>query len=570
MNNADVVNLFRNIASILEIKGENVFRIRAYERAAQNIEALPDSLNKYIEEGKLTDISGIGKDLADRISEFAKTGKIKAYEELKKSVPEGLLELLNIPSVGPKTARLLYEKLRIKEINGLREAIKKGALKGIPGIKDKTIENILRGIEIVKKGRERMTLAQAQFLADEVIGSLKKLPEIKKISAAGSLRRQKETVGDIDILVSSDKPEKVIGALTGLSLVKDITAHGRTKASIRTKEDLQIDCRVVEERSFGAALMYFSGSKNFNIKLRQLAIKKGLKLNEYGAFRGEKLAAGRSEDEIFKLLGMRYVEPELREDTGEIELALAGRLPDLVGEKDIKGDLHVHSLWSDGSNTVAQMAEAAGKIGYSYIASTDHSKSLKVARGLSIADLRKKRREIDKLNSKLRGFRVLFGTEVDIDSQGGIDYPDSVLKDFDVVVAAIHTGFKQAKPQLTKRIVNACKNKFVHIISHPTGRLWGTRDAYPLDLNEVFNAASGTNTHLEINAFPNRLDLNDMHCRMAKEMNVKLAINTDSHSTEQLLSIKFGLAVARRAWLTKEDVINTLPVEKLLAALKKS
>lgn len=569
MINTEVVNIFRNIANILEIKGGNVFRIRAYERAAQNIEALTEPIENYIDEDRLTDIPGIGKDLADRIREFAKTGKIKAYEDLKKTIPEGLLDLLNIPSVGPKTAKLLYEKLKINNVKGLEDAIKKNRLKGIFGIKEKTIENILRGIEILKNGKERMTLAQAYFVADEVINSLKKLPEIKMVSTAGSLRRQKETVRDIDILAISDKPKKIISAFTGFSLVKDVLAKGETKASIRTKDEVQIDCRVVEGKSFGAALLYFTGSKNFNIKIRQMAIKKGLKVNEYGVFRRNKFIAGESEEEIFKLLGMSYVEPELRENTGEIELALRGKLPKLIERKDLKGDLHVHSLWSDGGNTIREMADAAEKLGYSYIAVTDHSKSLKIARGMAIADLRKKKNEVDKINKSIKNFRILFGTEVDIDSQGKIDYPDAVLKEFDAVAAAIHTGFKQSKAQLTRRIVEACKNKYVHIISHPTGRLWGARDAYAIDLDEVFKVAKDTNTYLEINAFPNRLDLNDIHCRRAKEMGVKLAINTDSHTTEQLLSMKFGIAVARRAWLTKEDVINTLPLEKLLRLLKK-
>lgn len=569
MNNSNIAAIFRDIANILEIKGENIFRIRAYERAAQNIEALAEDLENYIKEDRLADIPGIGKDLADKIKEFYKTGKIKVYEGLKRTIPQGVLELLNIPSVGPKTAKLLYDKLKIKNLADLQQAIKRNKLKGIFGIKEKTIENILSGIEIVKKGRERMTLAQATFLADEIEKALKGLPEVKKISTAGSLRRQKETVRDIDILVISDKPKKIMDTFTHLSLVKDILAEGRTKASVRTKDNVQIDCRVVEQKSFGAALLYFTGSKNFNIKLRQMAIKRGLKINEYGIFRKEKFVGGRTEEEIFKFLGMSYVEPQMREDSGEIELAQKYKLPKLIEQKDIKGDLHVHSLWSDGGNTISEMAVAAKKLGYSYIAVTDHSQSLKVARGLSISDLKKKKKEIDRINKALKNFKILFGTEVDIDSQGSIDYPDNVLRKFDIVVAAIHTGFKQSRQQISKRLVSACKNKYVHIIAHPTGRLWGTREAYSIDMDDFFRAAKDTNTHLEINAFPNRLDLNDHHCRRAKEMGIKLAIGTDSHTSEQLLSMKFGIAVARRGWLTKEDVINTLPAEKLLNKIKK-
>ncbi len=569
MKNLEVAQIFRDIAKILEIKGENVFRIRAYERAAQNIEGLSRDIEDFAREDSLTEIPGIGKDISGKIKEFIKIGTIKMLEDLKKSIPEGLLDLLNIPSVGPKTAKLLHEKLKIKNVSDLENAIKKNKLKGIFGIKEKTVENILKGIEVLKRGKERMTLAQATLAAEEFVKPLERLPEVKKISTAGSLRRQKETVRDIDILVISDKPRKIMDAFTKIPSVKDVLAEGKTKSSVRTKDDVQVDCRVVEEKSFGAALLYFTGSKNFNIKLRQLAIKKGLKINEYGVFKKERFVAGRTEEEIFKLLGMSFIEPELREDTGEIALAQKFKLPKLIGLKDLKGDLHVHSKYSDGGNSIEEMVNACRKRGYSYVAITDHSQSLKVARGLSVAELKKKKQEIDKINKSLKNFRILFGTEVDIDSDGKIDYKDEILKEFDVVVAAIHTGFKQSKEQLTRRIIKACSNKYVHIIAHPTGRLWRTREAYDIDLDRILKVARQTNTHLEINAFPQRLDLNDLHCRRAKEMGVKLAISTDSHTINQLEAIRFGISVARRGWLTKDDVINTLPVEKLLKALKK-
>jgi len=569
MKNLEVSQIFRDIANILEIKGENPFRIRAYERAAQNIEGLTENIEDFIKEERLTQISGIGKYLADRIKEFVKTGKIKIYEDLKRSIPAGLLDLLNIPSVGPKTAKLLYEKLKIKGVADLEKAIKNNKLQGIFGIKEKTIENILKGIGVLKRGKERMTLAQAIQVADEFLNALKKLPDTKTVSVAGSLRRQKETVRDIDILVISQKPHKIIHSFTSLPYVAGILAKGETKASVRTSDDVQVDCRVEAEKSFGAALLYFTGSKNFNIKLRQLAIKKGLKINEYGVFKNNRFMVGKTEEEIFKILDMAYVEPELREDSGEIELARRFNLPALIELKDLKGDLHVHSNWSDGRNSIEEMASACQKIGYSYVAITDHSPSLKVAGGLSIAELKKKKQEIDKVNKKLKGFRVLYGTEVDIDSGGNIDYRDAILQEFDVVVAAIHTGFKQSRVQLTRRLLRACANKYVHIIAHPTGRLWGVRDAYDIDFQQVLKAARETNTSLEINAFPQRLDLNDLNCRRAKEAGVKLVINTDSHTAEQLPAIKFGIAVARRGWLTKNNVINTLSVEELVKILKK-
>jgi len=569
MKNLEISTIFRDIAKILEIKGDNIFRIRAYERAAQNIEGLTEDIENFIQADRLTEIPGIGKDLAGKIKEIIKTNKLKFFDDLKKAIPEGLLDILKIPSVGPKTAKLLYEKLKIKNILDLEKAIKENKLEGIFGIKEKTIENISKGIELIKRGKERMSLAVSMQVADEFVNALKKLPEVEKISTAGSLRRQKETVRDIDILAISDKPQKIMKAFITLSPVKEVLALGQTKSSVRTNRGVQVDCRVVEEKSFGAALLYFTGSKNFNIKLRKLAIKKGLKINEYGVFRGNKFVAGKTEEEIFKLLGMSFIEPELREDGGEVELAREFKLPRLIELKDLKGDFHVHSQWSDGGNTIEEIVHACQKRDYSYVAITDHSQSLKIAGGLSITDLKKKRQEIDKINKRLKGFRILYGAEVDIDSDGNLDYKDEVLKEFDIVVAAIHTGFKQSKGQLTKRIVKACKNKYAHIIAHPTGRLLGVRDVYDIDLEEILEVARETNTQLEINAFPQRLDLNDLNCHRAKEARVKLALGTDAHTTEQLETMKLGISVARRGWLSCEDVINTLDVDEFLKTIKK-
>ena len=569
MDIAALSAIFRNIASILEIKGQNVFRIRAYEKAAESIEGLPNTLETLIKEDRLTEIPGIGKDLSDKIKEFYATGKIQTYEELKKTTPQGLLEILNIPSVGPKTARLLYEKLKINNIAELEKAISKNKITGIPGIKEKTLQNISKGIDIVKRGRLRMTIEQATLLSTVFLSSLKKIPETEDITAAGSLRRKAESIGDIDILISSKKPGKILDAFAKLPEVKSILGKGSTKSSILTKNDIQIDCRVVEEKSFGAALIYFTGSKDFNIKIRKLAIKKGLKINEYGLFKKDKFLFGSTEKEVFKALGMDFIEPELRENRGEIELALKGKLPKLIEVKDIKGDLHTHSQWSDGMNSIIQMTEAAKSLGYSYIALTDHSQSLKVADGLTVERLMQKKQEIERINSHLSGFRVLLGTEVEIDSEGNTDYKDEVLKEIDVVVAAIHSGFKQTKDKLTKRIIKACMNKHVHIIAHPTGKLWGVRDPYELDFEKIFKAAKETNTALEINSYPERLDLDDINAHAAKNSGVKLAINTDSHKTEHLKGIQFGIAVARRGWLTKADVINTLTVDNLLKTIKK-
>jgi DNA polymerase (family 10) len=570
MKNLEIAKIFRGIAQILEIKGDNPFRIRAYEKAAQNIEGLTEDIELLIKEERLEGIPGIGKDLAEKIKEIVKTGRLKQYEELKKSIPEGITELLNIPGVGPRTAKLLYEELKIKNVSELEKKAKEGRLLGLPGIKEKTVENILKGIELLKRGRERIPLAQAIALADVFLDALKKIPEVNLISPAGSLRRKKETIRDIDILVTSERPDKIMDVFTRLPIVKEILAKGETKSSVLTKDDIQVDVRVVEPNSFGAALLYFTGSKNFNIKLRQLALKRNLKINEYGVFdKREKWLVGKTEEEIFEFLKLSYIVPELREDTGEIEAALENRLPKILELSEIKGDIHVHSKWSDGGHTISEIVEAAKRKGYSYVAITDHSQSLKVAGGVSVKDMYRKKDEIQRLNKKLKNFRVLFGTEVDIDSEGNLDYKDDLLKECEVVIAAIHTGFKQSKEQLTRRIIKACQNKYVHIIAHPTGRLWGTRDAYEIDFEEILKVCKDNNKILEINAFPQRLDLNDINSRRAKEFGVLLAIGTDAHTISQLDTMDLGVSVARRGWLTKEDIINTLTVEELLKTLKR-
>jgi DNA polymerase (family 10) len=569
-----IAEIFRDTAKLLEIKGENVFRIRAYERAAQNIESLSEDIQDLLNEGRLTSIPGIGPDLERKIKEIVKTGKLKFFADLKKTVPEGLLELLKIPSVGPKTAKLFYEKLKVKSVPELQKAATEGRLLGLEGIKEKTVENILKGIALLKRGRERMDLASAISTANELIKSLKsKLQGLKQISSCGSLRRMKETVRDIDILAVSDSAKEVMDAFTRLPQVKDITAQGSTKSSIITREGAQVDLRVVKAKSYGAALLYFTGSKNFNIKIRQLAIRKGLKVNEYGVFslKGgrEVYRCGKTEEEVFKSLGLARIEPELREDSGEIELAAKNKLPDLITLGDIRGDLHSHSRYSDGNNSILEMAQGAQRLGYEYLNISDHSQGLRVARGLSLEDLKKKRSEVDKLNLSLKNFKILFGSEVDIDSLGKLDYPDQVLAEFDVVVAAIHSGFKQSKGGLTKRLVYACKNKNVDILAHPTGRLWGTRDSYEIDFDQVFKAASDYGIALEINAYPLRLDLSGVNCRRAKERGIRMAISTDAHTTGQLQYVHLGVATARRGWLTKDDVLNTLSYEELMKIFKK-
>ena len=569
MKNKDIAKIFRQIAQILEIKGENHFRIRAYERGAQNIESLSEDIEVFIKEDRVTTIPGIGKDLEQKIKEMVSEGRLQYLEDLKKDIPKGLLDILAIPGVGPKTAKLLYEKLDIRDVVMLERMAHAGRIRELPGMKQKTEENILRGIEILKRGHDRMDLKTAQDVALSFTSGLKKLKEVKRIDPAGSLRRRKDTVKDIDLLISSNKPEKVMHAFTTLPQVKEIIAKGPTKSSILSIDNIQVDVRVIKDDSYGAALLYFTGSKEHNIRLRQLAITKDLKLSEYGIFRNNKRIAGKTEMEMYKKLGLSYIEPELREDRGEIEGALEDKLPDLIELKDIKGDLHAHSTWSDGGSSMEEVVKKAKDIGYEYIAITDHSQGLKIAGGLDRQDLKNKKKEMDMLSKKYKGINILFGAEVDIDSEGRLDYPDDILKDMDIVIGAVHSGFKQPKERLTKRIIAACKNRYVNIIAHPTGRLWGAREAYEVDFEEVFKAAADTGTAIEINSYPQRLDLNDIHSRMAKKAGVKLAINTDAHIAEQLDTMRFGVSVGRRAWLEKKHVINTLSFEKLSAFLKK-
>jgi len=569
MKNKDIAKIFRQIVQILEIKGENHFRIRAYERGAQNIESLSEDIEVFIKEDRVTTIPGIGKDLEQKIKEIVSEGRLQYLEDLKKDIPKGLLDILAIPGVGPKTAKLLYEKLEIRDVVMLERMAHAGRIRELPGMKQKTEENILRGIEILKRGHDRMDLKTAQDVALSFTSGLKKLKEVKRIDPAGSLRRRKDTVRDIDLLISSNKPEKVMHAFTTLPQVKEIIVKGPTKSSILSIDNIQVDVRVIKDDSYGAALLYFTGSKEHNIRLRQRAITKDLKLSEYGIFRNNKRIAGKTEMEMYKKLGLSYIEPELREDRGEIEGALEDKLPDLIELKDIKGDLHAHSTWSDGGSSMEEVVKKAKDIGYEYIAITDHSQGLKIAGGLDRQDLKNKKKEMDMLSKKYKGINILFGAEVDIDSEGRLDYPDDILKEMDIVIGAVHSGFKQPKERLTKRIIAACKNKYVHIIAHPTGRLWGAREAYEVDFEEVFKAAADTGTAIEINSYPQRLDLNDIHSRMAKKAGVKLAINTDAHIAEQLDTMRFGVSVGRRAWLEKKHVINALSFEKLSVFLKK-
>jgi len=562
--------MFEQIARILKIKGENPFKIRAYEKIALVLENLPIDIETIYRQRGLNNIPGVGEGIAKKIEEFLTTGKLEYYEKLKENIPSGVIELLDISEVGPKTAKLLYEELGVDNIEKLEKAVRQHRIKDLPGMGEKSEDNILRGIELYKRRKERVLLGTALPLAEEIVENLSHLKETNKISFAGSLRRKKETIGDIDILVTSQKPEKIMKTFTSLPQVREILAEGPTKSSVITKDDIHVDVRVVEPISFGAALQYFTGSKAHNIKLRELAVKRGLKINEYGVFdqKTEHRITGEEEEEVYRILDLPFIPPELREDRGEIEAAQGNKLPEVIEYSQIKGDLHLHTKWSDGAHTIRQMAEAAKKRGYKYIAITDHSQSLKFAGGLTEERLREQIEEIQKLNQELDDFTVFTGIEVDIKSDGSLDFSDEILSKLDVVIAAIHSGFKQESKIITERIIKAMQNKFVHIIAHPTGRLIGFRESYQVDINEMIKVAAETGTILEINAHPERLDLNDVYCRMAKEKGVQLAIETDAHSIDGLEFMNLGVDVARRGWLEEKDVVNTLPLDKLLKRLK--
>jgi DNA polymerase (family 10) len=568
MKNQEVADIFRRMADMLEIKGENPFRIRAYQRAAQNIENLAEDIALISERKGLDKLPGIGKDLAQKITEILETGTLKKYEEIKKEIPEGLMEIITIPGLGPRTAKTLYDTLKVSSVDELEQLAREHKLQGLPGIKAKTEENILKGIALYRQKLTRIPLNTMLTLSREIMGELKKLKEVGRMNVAGSVRRKKETIKDLDILIISPKPEKVMNFFTQLPLVGEVLAKGRTKSSIRTKDGVQVDLRVVEPDCFGAALCYFTGSKAHNIRIRELAVKNGLKVNEYGIFRGNSKIGGKEEEEVFKAVGLPFIPPELREDRGEVEAALEGTLPKLVELKDIRGDLHVHSKYSDGAATLEQIAHKAEIMGLEWVAICDHSMSLKVAGGVSVARMEEKIKEVKAINRKNKKVKLLCGTEVDINNDGSLDYPDELLKKLDIVIAAIHTGFKQDEKTITNRIIRAMNHPLVHIIAHPTGRLIGERDAYSLNMDMIVEEAAKTNTALEINAYPQRLDLNDIYCRAAKEKGVKLGIGTDAHIMDQMEYLELGLAVARRGWLEKNDILNCLSYKELLEKIK--
>ncbi len=589
MKNHEVAELLKNTAQLLEIKGELVFKIRAYEKAALAIEILGQDIEEAWKQGKLMEIPGVGEALTKKIGEFLETGKLEYYEKLKKEVPVNIEELGRVPGLGPKTIMKLYNQLGVKNLKGLEKAARQEKIENIEGLGKTVQENILKSVEFAKTSGKRFLLGTALNIAEELKGRFKKLNFVNKVEVAGSLRRRKETIGDIDLLATAKNPGKVIDFFTKMDNVEQILAQGPTKSSVRLRGGMQSDLRVLPEKIYGAALLYFTGSKQHNIALRKIAIKKGMKLSEYGVFEKKtgRFLAGKTEEECYKKLGLKYIEPEIREDEGEIESAMKNRLPELIGYNELKGDLQMHTKYSDGNNTIMEMAEAAKKLGHEYICITDHiGETFRIANSMDEKRARKQRKEIDKINkilekqsfsgrrkskafsSELKNITILQGGEVNIKDDGSMDMKNSVLRELDIVLASIHSGFKNPKEKMTKRIIKAMENEHVDIIAHPTGRLIGQRPPIEMDFDRILEKAKETKTVLEINAYPERLDLKDAYIRAAVKAGVKLSIGTDSHDAGQLRNYNLGIAIARRGWAEKKDIINAYSIKDMVKFLK--
>jgi DNA polymerase (family 10) len=569
LENQQIARLFSEIADMLAIEGEEQRRINAYRRAADSIANLSRNVSDVWREGTLTDIPGIGKVLAAKIEEYLSTGTLEFYERIKGEVPAGVVEMLRIPDVGPKTASRMWKELGLTTIDELETAAREGRVQKLSGMGARTESKILEGIETMRRWSGRTPLGIAWYLAYDMLAALREVPGVVQAAPAGSLRRMRETVGDLDLLVATADPEPVMAVFRELPQVSDVLLSGETKTTIRTHEGLQVDLRVLEPNRWGTALQYFTGSQMHNVRLRELARRKKLSLSEYALTPdgGDEILCA-DEEEVYRLLGLQWVPPELRAGRDEIELAVRGELPPLVEMSDLQGDLQMHSTWSDGVNTVAEMAEGARARGLRYILITDHSHGMAVAGGLQVEELRKQRVEIEAVNAGMTGFTVLAGTEVEIRADGSLDFPDEVLAELDLVVASLHTGLRTGQEKTTQRVLAAIHNPHVDLIAHPTGRLIGKREGADLDMEAILQAAAQTGTAIEVNAYPDRLDLCDVHVRRAVELGVKVAINTDAHNVGELDHVFFGVATARRGGATAADVINTWDVGKLLSWAK--
>jgi DNA polymerase (family 10) len=566
VQNAEIAAMFDQAAELLEIQGENQFRVRAYRRAARVIEGLPQSVRSLLSDGRdLSELPGIGNDLAGKIADIVKTGHFPLLDTLKKKLPGDLGDMAALPGLGPKRIKLLCDRFKVRTLDDLRRVLKTGRLGQIKGFGPVIARKLSQALE-KPKAEKRFKLSVAEAEAEALVGFLR---DSGRIVVAGSYRRRRDTVGDLDVLVTAKDGVAVGDKLVRYENVAEVIAHGPTRTTIILRSGLQVDVRAVPEKSYGAALLYFTGSKAHNIALRGLALQHDWKLNEYGLFAGKRRIAGATEEEVYKKLGLAFIPPELREDRGEVALAKANKLPRLVTLSDIRGDLHVHSDWTDGTTSIDTMAEGARALGYGYMALTDHSRRVAMAHGLDPARLSRQIKEIDRLNERLAGITVLKGIEVDILKDGSLDLPDAALSKLDVVIASVHSHFDLPRQAQTDRVIRAMQNRHVSILGHPTGRLIGEREPFDMDMERVITAARELGCHLEINAEPDRLDLNDIHAHAAKESGVKLAISTDAHSVNAFRCMRFGIDQARRAWLTADDVINARPLSELRRLLRR-
>jgi len=574
IHNSDIAQNLKQIADLLEIKGANRFRVRAYNTAARNIETATENIRDLVDqEVDLTELPGIGKDIAEKIHQLIKIGKIPALEELKQELPAGLLEMLDVEGLGPKRVKRLYEELDITNLAELQAAAQEERIRRLDGFGEKIEQKILQNIKNKSAQEKRMLLYRALEIVEPLKKYLQKIKSVSEVEVAGSYRRKKETVGDLDIIVASEQGEKVIKKFVHYEDVTRVISQGETRSSVVLRGGLQVDLRVVEAESFGAALQYFTGNKQHNIQLRQLAIKQNCKLNEYGLFekkgKQEKAIAGASEPEIYQKLGLDFIEPELRQGQREIKAAQEKKLPHLVTVQDVKGDLQMHSQASDGAATLKAMALTCKELGYEYMAITDHSQNLKVAHGLDAKRYHEQFKKIAKLNNEIADFVILKSAEVDILKDGSLDLDEKILQEFDLVVCSIHSHFNLPEKEQTQRIIKAMQSPFFHIWGHPTGRLINSRDPYKFDWDQVLQAAKEKNCILEINAQPNRLDLDTWHARQAKEVGVKLSLGTDAHQPQGLHFMQLGVDQARRAWLEPADIVNCLPLKELKQLLQK-
>jgi len=570
MVNEEIARIFERMAHVLAFKGGDRFRIMAYERAAVSIRDLKEDLADVAERGKLQDVPGIGQDLSEMIEEYIDTRKMKRYTQECKGIADELIDLMSIPGLGPKTLALLHKEIGVTSFEDLKRCLEGEAVLQLKGFGQKKIDNIKRGIDLWLASQQRMLISVALPLAENLLAEIRKIKGIERADIAGSLRRRRETIGDVDVLVISKDSPSALKRITELPVVKQVLGLGDTKATVMIEGGIQVDVRAVPQKSYGAALQYFTGSKQHNIHLRTLGRRRGLKFNEYGVFRGERRIAGEEEADVYQSLHIPLMAPELREDRGEIETALNEKLPKLIEVSDLRGDLHTHSTYSDGKSTIEEMVERAAELGYEYIALSDHSPSERVAHGLDRARLEKKIQEIEALRKKRKDRlpHILIGSEVDILGDGKLDYPDDILSKLDVVVAAIHSSFRQSKDRITGRLLDAIAHPYVDVIAHPTSRLIGAREALEVDFERVIAAAAKSGVALEVNGSMYRLDLNDVMARAAQEGGALLAIGSDAHSTSQLEWIRYGVFQARRGWVEARSVINTWTWTKLSRWLK--